>query len=285
MALSKLIIANMALQKIGAKKITSLDIAVDTSDEAASVAACYDSIRNLVLCETLWTFAQKRAYLAKVITGATQTNPVVISSTAHGFIDGDTVVITDVVGMTQLNAQTFTVTASSANAFSLLGINGIPYAAYVSGGFATKKYMGAFNQDGMTAQYARPSDMLRLNYVSDTSAVIRLEGQSILSDTYGLSCIYTYQNDDPTTYYPSFGIALSSRLAYELCFFISESVSKAQEVFEAYEKVDLPRAKAQDSQQGTPQQVQQSEWENARLAGGSNFVNPTTSAATWHPGI
>ena len=41
---------------------------------------------------------------AKTITGATQANPVVVTtSAAHGFSNGDEVFITGVVGMTELN--------------------------------------------------------------------------------------------------------------------------------------------------------------------------------------
>jgi hypothetical protein len=74
----------------------------------------------------------------KNISGATQANPVVISCSTHGFSNGDTVKIRDVVGMTELNNLEFTVANSALDTFELSGINGTGYAAYVSGGTSTK---------------------------------------------------------------------------------------------------------------------------------------------------
>lgn len=66
--------------------------------------------------------------------GATQTNPVRIYSTAHSFINGDELSISNVVGMTELNNETFSVANASADFFDLSGINGTAYTARTSGG-------------------------------------------------------------------------------------------------------------------------------------------------------
>lgn len=78
------------------------------------------------------------------ITGATAANPVVITANSHGFSNGDTVVISDVEGMEEINDLIFTVANKTANTFELtnnLGanINGTAYTAYVSGGYARKR--------------------------------------------------------------------------------------------------------------------------------------------------
>lgn len=83
------------------------------------------------------TFEESLAALNSVtrnITNATQTNPVVITSNAHGYQDGDEVYIKDVVGMEELNGQAFIVVGVTANTFELEGIDGSLYGAYVSGG-------------------------------------------------------------------------------------------------------------------------------------------------------
>jgi hypothetical protein len=72
------------------------------------------------------------------ITGATQANPCVITALAHGFLNGDTVRIADVVGMEQLNGREFTVANKTADTFELSGENSTAYSAYVSGGKAVK---------------------------------------------------------------------------------------------------------------------------------------------------
>jgi len=58
------------------------------------------------------------------ITGATQANPVVVTSASHGFQDGDLVKITGVVGMTEINDREFTVAGKTTDTFQLSGENG-----------------------------------------------------------------------------------------------------------------------------------------------------------------
>jgi len=81
----------------------------------------------------------------KTITGITQANPGVVTSAAHGFSNGDTVVISGVVGMTQVNGKRFTVASVAANTFQLKDIDGAnvnttSYTAYSSGGIANRVY-------------------------------------------------------------------------------------------------------------------------------------------------
>lgn len=72
------------------------------------------------------------------IEGATQADPVVITSTAHGLSDGDNVYIDDVVGMTELNETYYTVANKTADTFELSGVDGTGFTAYASGGTAKK---------------------------------------------------------------------------------------------------------------------------------------------------
>ena len=73
----------------------------------------------------------------KTITGATQADPVVITEASHGFTDGQSVTIADVVGMTDINALSFTVFSATTNTFALFSTDGTGFSAYVSGGTAT----------------------------------------------------------------------------------------------------------------------------------------------------
>jgi hypothetical protein len=74
------------------------------------------------------------------ITGATQANPVVITSaTAHGLTTGDRVFITAVSGMTQINNRMFTITVVDSTRFSLNGENGTGHSGYSGGGAWTKQ--------------------------------------------------------------------------------------------------------------------------------------------------
>lgn len=69
---------------------------------------------------------------AKAITGATNANPIVITSASHGRITGEKVTITGVLGNTAANATLATIVVINANSFSLTGVAG--NGAYTSGG-------------------------------------------------------------------------------------------------------------------------------------------------------
>ncbi len=71
---------------------------------------------------------------SKSITGASKTDPVVIDSVAHGFLDRETIEITGVVGMTELNGRRFTVANKNNDDFELKGEDGSDYTAWASAG-------------------------------------------------------------------------------------------------------------------------------------------------------
>lgn len=98
----------------------------------------------------IWKNGAKVTDVAKNITGATQANPCVITANAHGFANGDEVIIAGVVGMTELNGRTFKIANVTANTFSLQyagegfatgsAVNSTGFGAYVSGGVVSRVY-------------------------------------------------------------------------------------------------------------------------------------------------
>lgn len=81
----------------------------------------------------------------KTITNISQADPGVVTSTAHGFNDGDEVVITGVVGMTEVNNKRYIVANKTANDFELTDKDGndvdtTGYTAYSSGGTVNRVY-------------------------------------------------------------------------------------------------------------------------------------------------
>lgn len=79
----------------------------------------------------------------QAITGITKANPAVVTYTGSDtFADGDRVVISGVIGMTEVNNREFTVANvnTGANTFELSGINSTGYTTYVSGGTVEKIY-------------------------------------------------------------------------------------------------------------------------------------------------
>lgn len=124
---------------------------------------------------------------AKTITGATSANPVVITSVAHGFSNGDEVFIAGVVGEVQLNGRYFLVAGAAANTFQLHdidgnAINGTAYSAYTSGGTVARvyqiasPYLSSDLTDGgyFALRYAQSGDVIRITNTKQTFVPYKL---------------------------------------------------------------------------------------------------------------
>ena len=106
----------------------------------------------------------------KTITGITQANPGVVTSAAHGYANGDTVVISGVVGMTQVNGKRFKVASVATNTFALQDIDGnnvntTTHTAYASGGVANRVYeivTTYLTADLFQIKYAQSADVMYL---------------------------------------------------------------------------------------------------------------------------
>ena len=82
----------------------------------------------------------------KTITGVTAANPGVVTSNGHGMPNGTKIVISGVVGMTELNGNTYYVANTATNTFSLsststsvTNVNTSGFTAYGSAGTITPK--------------------------------------------------------------------------------------------------------------------------------------------------
>ena len=108
----------------------------------------YEPRKLLRLGETNWTistFTRTADPFVKIITGATQANPCAVTATGHGLVTGDLIEIYGVVGMTQLNGNTYSVVKTGADNITLkdpttlVDINSTGYTAYSSGGYLFKQ--------------------------------------------------------------------------------------------------------------------------------------------------
>lgn len=100
----------------------------------------------------------------KTVTGITKANPAVVSSTAHGYSNGQRIVMRGVVGMTEVNDLVFTVAGVAANTFQLSGIDSSAFTAYVSGGTA-QRTGNALIYVGGGSGAAKPDQFLVQNVV------------------------------------------------------------------------------------------------------------------------
>jgi hypothetical protein len=87
--------------------------------------------------------ASSAAAATKPITAATAANPVQLTVTAHGYLQGQIIFIAagSVLGMTQINGRAFVVDTPATNTFNLKGIDGTLYGAYLSGGTTSLQTM------------------------------------------------------------------------------------------------------------------------------------------------
>jgi hypothetical protein len=119
---------------------TGMSITVNTSGSLTTEYAV-TAIRNVSGEESLSALNNT----SKAISGATVANPVVITATSHGFLNGDEVEINSVVGMVQINSRRFIVSNKATNTFELLGIDGTDYTAWGSGGTAHQTFVRITN--------------------------------------------------------------------------------------------------------------------------------------------
>ena len=109
---------------------------------------------------------------AKTITAITKANPAVVTSSSHGFSNGDDVFITGVVGMTELNGRFFRVASVTTHTFALTdyagaNINSSSFTTYGSAGTAQKVFELAtpyLAADIFELQYVQSADVLTITH-------------------------------------------------------------------------------------------------------------------------
>lgn len=135
------------------------------------------------------------------ITGITQALPAEITATGHGFVTGNSVTISGVVGMTELNGLTFTVTVSDANTFTLDGEDSTGHTAYSSAGIATHK---AWPIGEVWVKTTSPGKGIDFKlYVADTSGDFNILPTQSVENAVG-STVYIAQDGTSTSVISTF---------------------------------------------------------------------------------
>lgn len=136
------------------------------------------------------------------IVDITQANPAVITFSvdpdqSNNFLVGENITITGVVGMTQVNNNTYTITAISPTT-ATINVNSTGFSAYVSGGVATPVYTGL-------GQYTRmPVPLIQSKQFApywQAGRQMRIGAQQYMLDTTSMGQITAnlYLSMDPNT--------------------------------------------------------------------------------------
>ena len=156
---------------------------------------------------TLSTVKSWLKLTGRSISGITQANPAVITCPNHGANTGDLVSVSGVVGMTQINGVSYTVTVIDANTFSI-GVSSLAWTAYASGGFvgvddpllttlitASSAWIKNFiNRDIVQTSYTETYDgtgasrLMLANYPVTAVASLTVDGLAVAASTgYGIT--------------------------------------------------------------------------------------------------
>ena len=110
----------------------------------------------------------------KTISGITKASPGVVTATSHGYSNGDYVILSGIVGMTELNNRQFKVAGVATNTFQLQDMDGNNFdtsslTTYASGGTAFKIYQIASPYDKtdlFQIKYAQSADVMYIVHPS-----------------------------------------------------------------------------------------------------------------------
>lgn len=150
------------------------------------------------------------------ISGATNAGTITITCSGHGYSNGDRVIFSGVLGMTQLNNREFVITNSipASNTFQLLDIDGTTpidssgWYAYTSGGSVAKIYEISHSyafSEFFEVKITQSADVLYLTHQSHPPRKLTRTGHTAwtLTDIDFLDGPYLASNTTSTTLTPS----------------------------------------------------------------------------------
>lgn len=165
----------------------------------------------------------------KNITAITKANPAVVTSSSHGFSNGDRVFISGVAGMTEVNNLEFTVAGVTTNTFQLSGINSSSFTTYTSGGTVAKIAEVATSYsvtEIFELNHAQSADVLFIAHKAHAPAKLtRTTATSFtLADIDFIDGPYLDENDTTTTITASANTGTGITLTASADFFVSGHV-------------------------------------------------------------
>ena len=182
----------------------------------------------------------------KTISGATKANPVVITATAHGFSNGDHVIIGSVAGMVELNGVTGIVANKTTNTFELTdvdgtNINSTAFTTYTSGGTASKIVEVSTTYTTAQLPELKVTQSADVMYITHSSHPVRKISRTsntdwTITDVTFINGPYLDENATTTTLTPSARTG-SITLTASADTFVSTDVGRLVKIYNGYAKI------------------------------------------------
>ena len=255
-------VANGAFDLIGVSTINSLH---DQNAQARWMNRNINKIVKKVQKLKEWEDLKTKISLTpetytKSITGATQADPVVITSVAHGLSDGDKIEITAVVGMTELNSKTFIVANKTDDTFELYDTDGTDYTEYSSAGTITK----LLPHHDWDYQFALPDDCQRVVDCSGLEAnEWEVEDNNLLCNYETVDITYIKYELDPDEWDDELRMLIEARLAAECALALTKKAKVADAMWSLYKDKEV-RCLSVDGLEGGVSPVEDDAWINER---------------------
>lgn len=263
-------IANSALSKLGASKISSLS---DNTRSAILINEQFHKKRKELLRSHPWNFAIKRAFLTRVRDTSTSVNFSTDTFTSGSTLNmetGDQISITlnsgtlpsplqsgQVYYAIKLTSTTFQLaeTQDDAALGTAIDISNAPT-------FNASFFVGAPFEYG--SKFSLPSDFLRALKEEEKDIDWVREGQLILSNDTSFNMEYIADISDPTLFDPSFDELLALMLARELAYPLVQSMTLKDQMDREFRDL-LREVRSYDAQEGIPDTYETTSWTAARL--------------------
>jgi hypothetical protein len=133
---------------------------------------------------------------SQTVTGITQADPGVVSSTAHGNVTGDVVKLSSIQGMTQVNGKLFAVDNEASGTYELAGTDTTGYDAFVTGspanGIAQRVVFSAFCELTGVNQQGGAADQIEVSTICSTAK----EFEQGLADSGTLSLDFNWAGNE-----------------------------------------------------------------------------------------
>ncbi|MEQ1756577.1 MAG: ubiquitin-activating E1 FCCH domain-containing protein [Micropepsaceae bacterium] len=129
----------------------------------------------------VWKDAAPVVSVSKPVITVTSANPARVTAFAHGFANGDRVLVTGLKGMGELNNREFTIANADADGFELSGIDSTSFTPYRSGGTVSKIYEIASpyaEAELETIAFAQSADVLYLVHAAHAPRTLTRTGHA-----------------------------------------------------------------------------------------------------------